>query len=52
MNGSPKWFSEIRMKLLSAEVLVGLEKLPLPDVDFASAIHMAQNALTVIQQGC
>jgi ubiquinone/menaquinone biosynthesis C-methylase UbiE len=42
---------QIRMKLLSAEVLVGLKKLSLPSVDFTSAKHMAQSALAAIQQG-
>ncbi len=42
---------QIRMKLLSAEVLVGLKKLALPGVDFTSAKQMAQRALTAIQQG-
>jgi ubiquinone/menaquinone biosynthesis C-methylase UbiE len=42
---------QIRMKLLSAEVLVGLRKLALPGVDFISAKQMAQSALTAIQQG-
>src|SRR6266571_764612 len=41
---------QIRMKLLSAEVLVGLKKLALPGVDFTSAKHMAQSALTAIQK--
>jgi ubiquinone/menaquinone biosynthesis C-methylase UbiE len=42
---------QIRMKLLSAEVLVGLKKLALPNVDFTSAKQMAQNTLSAIQQG-
>jgi ubiquinone/menaquinone biosynthesis C-methylase UbiE len=42
---------QIRMKLLSAEVLVGLKKLALPSADFASAKQMAQSALSAIQQG-
>src|SRR5713226_10614426 len=42
---------EIRLKLLSAEVLVGLRKLALPNVDFTSAKQMAQSALSAIQQG-
>jgi arsenite methyltransferase len=41
---------QIRMKLLSAEVLVGLKKLVLRGVDFQSAKRMAQGALTAIQQ--
>jgi ubiquinone/menaquinone biosynthesis C-methylase UbiE len=42
---------QIRMKLLSAEVLVGLKKLALPSVDFKSAKQMAQSTLSAIQQG-
>jgi arsenite methyltransferase len=42
---------QIRMKLLSAEVLVGLKKLSLPSVDFTSAKQLANSALTAIQKG-
>jgi arsenite methyltransferase len=42
---------EIRLKLLSAEVLVGLKKLALPNVDFTSAKQMAQSTLSAIQRG-
>ncbi len=42
---------QIGMKLLSAEVLVGLNKLVLPGVDFTSAKQMAKSALTAIQKG-
>ncbi len=42
---------QIRMKLLSAEVLVGVKKLSLPSVDFTSAKQMAQSALAAIQKG-
>ncbi len=42
---------QIRMKLLSAEVLVGLKKLALPNVDFTSAKQMVQSALRATQQG-
>src|SRR5713226_782934 len=41
----------IGMKLLSAEVLVGLKKLVLPGVDFTSAKQMAKSARTAIQKG-
>jgi arsenite methyltransferase len=41
----------IRMKLLSAEVLVGLGKLDLPNVEFASAKKMAVNALGAAERG-
>ena len=42
---------QIRMKLLSTEVLVGLKKLSLPDVDFTSAKQMAKSAHAAIQHG-
>jgi len=42
---------QIRMKLLGAEILVGLKKLALPNTDFESAKDLAQNALAAIQQG-
>jgi len=42
---------QIRTKLLTAEVLVGLKKLALPNIDFASAKDLAQNALGAIQRG-
>jgi ubiquinone/menaquinone biosynthesis C-methylase UbiE len=42
---------QIRMKLLSAEVLVGLKKLALPNADFTSTKQMAQSALRAAQQG-
>jgi len=42
---------QIRMKLLSAEVLVGLKKLALPGSDFTFAKKMAQSALTAIREG-
>ena len=42
---------QIGMKLLSAEVLVGLKKLVLPGVDFTSAKQMAKSAHTAIQKG-
>jgi hypothetical protein len=42
---------QIRTKLLTAEILVGLKKLALPNSDFASAKDLAQNALAAIQHG-
>lgn len=41
---------QIRMKLFSAEVLVGLKKLALPNVDFTSAKRMALSALAAVDQ--
>ena len=42
---------QIRMKLLSAEVLVGLKKLALPNVDITSAKQMAVRGLAAVDQG-
>ena len=42
---------QVRMKLLGAEIMVGLKKLDLPGVDFSEAKRMAQAALAAIQQG-
>jgi arsenite methyltransferase len=43
--------NQVRMRLLGAEIMVGLKKLELPGVDFAAAKQMAQAALTAIRQG-
>lgn len=43
--------NQVRMKLLGAEIMVGLKKLDLPGVDFATAKQLAQAALSAIQQG-
>jgi ubiquinone/menaquinone biosynthesis C-methylase UbiE len=43
--------NRVRMKLLGAEIMVGLKKLDLPGVDFTAAKQTAQAALTAIQQG-
>ena len=43
--------NQVRMKLLGAEIMVGLKKLDLPDVDFPAAKQMAQAALPAIQRG-
>jgi arsenite methyltransferase len=42
---------EIRKKLFGAEILVGLQKLSLPSVDFASAKPIAKAAMTAIRDG-
>lgn len=42
---------QVRMRLLGAEVMVGLKKLDLPGVDFNAAKEMARAALAAIQQG-
>ena len=43
--------NQIRMKLLGAEIMVGLRKVDLPGVDFTAAKQMSQAAPTVIRQG-
>lgn len=43
--------NQIRMKLLGAEIMVGLKKLALPNADLSTAKQMAQAALAAIQQG-
>lgn len=43
--------NQIRMKLLSAEIAVGLKKLDLPNLNFVEAKQMASSALTAIRQG-
>jgi ubiquinone/menaquinone biosynthesis C-methylase UbiE len=43
--------NQVRTRLLGAEIMVGLKKLDLPDVDFPAAKQMAQAALAAIRQG-
>jgi arsenite methyltransferase len=43
--------NQVRMKLLGAEIMVGLKKLDLADVDLPAAKQMAQAALTAIRRG-
>ena len=43
--------NQVRMKLLGAEIMVGLKKLAMPDVDLSTAKQMAQAALAAVQQG-
>jgi len=42
---------QIGMKLLGAEIMVGLNKLRLPAVDFSNAKQLAKSALDAIQDG-
>lgn len=42
---------QVRMKLLGVEIMTGLKKLELPDIDLAAAKAMAQSALNAIKQG-
>jgi len=43
--------NQVRMKLLSAEIMMGLKKLDLPGVDLTAAKQMAQAALAAIRNG-
>lgn len=43
--------NQIRMKLLGAEIMVGLKKLDLPGVDLTAAKQTAQAALAAIREG-
>jgi ubiquinone/menaquinone biosynthesis C-methylase UbiE len=43
--------NQIRMKLLGAEIMVGLKKLDLPGIDLSEAKQMAQEATAAIRQG-
>jgi hypothetical protein len=42
---------QIRVKLLGAEIMVGLQKLDLPSVDFSNAKQLVRSAFSVIRQG-
>jgi arsenite methyltransferase len=41
----------VRMKLLGAEVMAGLNKLQLPGIDLGAAKRMASSAMTAVKQG-
>ena len=43
--------NQVRTKLLSAEILVGLKKLELPGVDFTAAKEMARSVLCAVREG-
>jgi ubiquinone/menaquinone biosynthesis C-methylase UbiE len=43
--------NQVRMKLLGAEIMVGLKRLELPGVDFKAAKEMARSALSAVQEG-
>jgi ubiquinone/menaquinone biosynthesis C-methylase UbiE len=43
--------NQVRMKLLSAEIMVGLKRLELPGVDFTAAKEMARSALSAVHDG-
>jgi len=42
---------QVRTKLLGVEIITGLKKLDIPDLDLAAAKQMARSALTAIQNG-
>jgi ubiquinone/menaquinone biosynthesis C-methylase UbiE len=42
---------QVRMKLLGAEIMVGLKRLELPGVDFTAAKGMARSALSAVHDG-
>jgi arsenite methyltransferase len=42
---------QIRMKLLTAEIMLGMNKLNLPGVGFSLAKQLAKSPLEAIQQG-
>ena len=41
--------SQVRLRLLGAEIAVGLKKIELPGVDFAGAKRMAQSATEAVR---
>ena len=43
--------SQVRLRLLGAEIAVGLKKIELPGVDFAGAKRMAQSATEAVRAG-
>jgi arsenite methyltransferase len=42
---------QVRMKLLGAEIMVGLNKLQLPGIDLGAAKRMASSAMAAVKQG-
>ena len=42
---------QVRMKLLGAEIMTGLNKLQLPGIDLGAAKRVASSAMTAVQQG-
>jgi arsenite methyltransferase len=43
--------NQIRLKLLGAEVMTGLNKLQLPDLDLGAAQRMVKSAMVAVKQG-
>jgi ubiquinone/menaquinone biosynthesis C-methylase UbiE len=46
-----EFVSQMRTRLLAAEVMVGLRKLPLPGFDFEAAKSVARHALEAVKKG-
>lgn len=43
--------NQVRLKLLAAEIMTGLNKLRLPGLDLGAAKHMANSAMAAVRQG-
>ena len=50
-NVLTEFVNQIRTRLLAAEVMVGLQKLMLPQFDFKAAKAIAKDALEAIREG-
>lgn len=50
-NALTEMVNQVRIKLLGVEILTGLKKLELPDIDLAAAKAVARSALEAIQEG-
>ena len=49
-NALKEMVEQVRMKLLGAEIMAGLNKLRLPDVDLGAAKRMASSAMAAVKQ--
>jgi hypothetical protein len=49
-NALTEIVNQVRMKLLGVEIMTGLKRLELPDVDLAAAKAIAHSALEAIKQ--
>ena len=50
-NALKEMVDQVRMKLLGAEIMTGLNKLQLPDIDLGAAKRMASSAMAAVKQG-
>ena len=50
-NALKEMADQVRIKLLGAEIMTGLNKLHLPDVDLGAAKRMASSAMAAVKQG-